>query len=202
MNRKTLLLIVFVLVAVAQLLVPKYMISNLAGIARTGKEYKFKVRHQKSDFPSGGNSGSTLQGRFLWLQFEASRYTKSDTANLNLMRPVYIYLSSDSLGFAKVQTCNQNKPVSGSDWLKTRAYRNIRNSDSSFLVINFPFNNYYIEDKDLKNTEDRLTRKLKDPNSLIYLKIFIRENHFLISDLVIDGQSFKDFAMSSNTPGK
>lgn len=199
MNRKILLLTVFTLVAIAQLLVPKYMISNLAGFAQTGKEYKFKVRHQRSDFPSGRISGSSLQGRFLWLQFEAGKYNKADTTNLNLARPIYISLSSDSLGYAKIESCNQNKPLSSCNWLKVRAYKTFRNTDTSSLIVNFPFNNYYIQDKDIKNTEDRLTRKLKDPKSLIYLKVFIKENHFQISDLVIDGQTFKDFAKNTDS---
>jgi len=202
MNRKTLLLIVFILVAVSQLLVPKYMISNLAGIARTGEEYKFKVRHQRSDFPSRENTGSSLEGRFLFLQFVGNKYLKKDTGKIDLSRPVYAVLSSDSAGYAKVVDLIQNKPLSGSNWLKVRAYKNFRDADTSSLTINFPFNTYYIEDKDLKNTEDRLTGKLKDPNCLIYMKVFIRENHFLISDLVIDGLSFRDFVKQPDATGK
>lgn len=119
-----------------------------------------------------------------------------------MSRPVYATLSSDSAGFAMVGNLMQNKPESGSNWLKVRAYKNFPNSDSSSLIINFPFNTYYIEDKDIKNTADRLTAKLKDPNSIIYMKVFIRENHFLISDLVIDGQSFRDFVKQPDASGK
>jgi hypothetical protein len=196
MNRKILLLTVFILVAVAQLLVPKHMISNLAGFAKTGKEYKFKIRHQRSDSPERGNSGSSIQGRFIWLQFEESRYRGADTADLNLSKPIYVLLSSDSLGFAKIQSVMQNKPQTGSDWLKVRAYKNFRDSDTSSLIINFPFNSYIIEDKDIKDTELGLTRKLKDPQSLIYLKVNIKESKYLVNDLVIDGLSFKDFVKS------
>jgi len=196
MNRKILLLTVFILVAVAQLLVPKHMISNLSGFAKTGTEFKFKIRHQRSDSPEIGNSGSSIQGRFIWLQFEESRYRGADTANLNLSRPIYVLLSSDSLGFAKIQSVMQNKPQTGSDWLKVRAYKNSSDADSNSLTINFPFNNYIIEDKDIKDTELGLTRKLKGPQSLIYLKVNIKENKYLVNDLVIDGLSFKDFVKS------
>lgn len=202
MNRKSLLLTVFILVAVAQLLVPKYMISNLAGFAQTGKEFKFKIRHQRTDSPARGNIGTTMEGRFIWLQFEENRYKGEDTRNLNLSRAVYVVLSSDSLGFAKIQSITQNKPATSSDWLKVRAYKNFRDSDTSSLVVNFPFNNYYIEDKDIKDTEERLTRKLKDQESLICLNIFIKENHFRIDDLFVDGMSFKDFVKNTGGSGK
>lgn len=202
MNRKILLLTVFILVAVAQLLVPKNMISNLAGFAKTGTEFKFKIRHQRSDGSTRGNTGTSMQGRFIWLQFEENRYKGVDSRILDLSRPVYVVFSSDSLGFAKVQSVMQNKPQTGSDWLKVRAFKNFREADSSSLIINFPFNNYYIEDKDIKDTELGLTRKLKDPQSLIYLKVNIKENQYLVNDLVIDGLSFKDFAKNNGEPLK
>lgn len=46
--------------------------------------------------------------------------------------------------------------------------------------------------------EVRLSEKLRNQQTLINLTAYIRENHFRISDLVIDGQTFRDFVRGTD----
>ena len=67
MKTKTLLLSAFILVALVQLFVPFQMISNQAGYANTGTEFKFKTANRFN--PDFNGIGSDLSGKFIPLWF-------------------------------------------------------------------------------------------------------------------------------------
>lgn len=191
MNRKRLLLIAFILVALAQLCVPYQMISEQAYFANTGNEFRFKVMNNHSGSFRRGNTGTSIQGRYIRLMFEEDKFKVTDQKAVDYTQPFYVLFSKDSLGFAKIQLVTNTMPEFSSDWVKARGWTYPK--DSSFLHLNYPFNNYYIEDLIDKNVESKLSEKLNDSLSVILLKVKIKENKFIVSDLMMDGVSFKDF---------
>ena len=191
MNQKRLLLIAFILVALAQLFVPYRMISNQAYFANAGNEFRFKVMSNHSGSFRIGNTGTSIQGRYIRLMFEEDKFKVSDQNAVDYTRPLYVLFSKDSMGFAKIQSVTKTEPEFSSDWVKARGWTYPK--DSSFLHLNYPFNNYYIEDLIDKNVESKLSEKLNDSLSVISLNVKIKENKFIVSDLMINDVSFKDF---------
>ena len=191
MKHKTLLLSAFVLVALAQLFVPYQMISKEADYASSGREFQFRIRHNRPDGFRGGYSGSSVQGKYIWLQFEQDQFKIANGKGWEPGQIVYVSFSSDSLGNAKILAVSKTKPVATGDWVKARAFMN--NRDTRLLHLNYPFNNFYIEDKDTRDIDSAFTKKMNDSLSAICLKVSIRENQFLVNDLVVDSLSFKDF---------
>lgn len=202
MNRKFLLLAAFFIIALAQLVVPVRMISEQAAFAQSGKEFQFKIKHKSGGNFERGNTSSSIQGKYLMLNFEIARYKADSKPDLDFRNPVFISLIKDSLGFARVGQVAQRRPETGPDWIKGRAFPNRK--DSSLLQLSFPFRNYYLEDSDTRLIDSAITRRLLDTTSLIYLNVIIREDRFLIKDLVIDSLSFKEFVKKakSNQPPK
>lgn len=183
MKPKTLLYVAFALVALAQLFVPCLMISTKADIALAGKEFQFKI--------DNNHSGSSINGNYLWFRFEANKYKVTDKKDWERSQSVYVTFIKDSLGFAKIQSVSKKQPVNNNDWVKARAFLNYK--DSSSLQLTYPFNNYYIENTNLRDIEKIVTKKLNDSLRIISLKVNIKENQFLVKDLMVDGLTFKEF---------
>jgi hypothetical protein len=190
MKHKALLLSAYVLVALAQLFVPYQMISKEADYALSGREFQFRIRHNRTDGYRGGYSGSTVQGKFIWLQFEENQFRVSDRKEWELGQTVYVTFTTDSMGYAAVRDVTKTRPAT-SDWVKAKAFMN--NRDTTILSLVYPFNNYYIEDKDTRDIDTAFTRKMNDPVSSICLKVNIKENQFIVNDLMVDSLTFKEF---------
>jgi uncharacterized membrane-anchored protein len=191
MKHKSLLLLAFVFVAAIQLFIPIQMISKQAGFAVSGKDFIFRVKHNTPEDFRRGNTGSSIQGKYIWLQFEEEKLKVNDKKEWDSGQTVYVSFATDSLGYAKILSVTKTKPVTGNDWMKAGAYLNRK--DSSNLHLNYRFNSYYVEDNNTKDIDSALTRRLDNPLSTICLKVSIRENQFLVKDLVVDSLPFKEF---------
>ena len=200
MKLKIVLIVAFAIVAMAQLLVPTLMISRQVSIAMTGNEFKFKVRHN--------GRGVSIRGNFIWLQFEADKFKIEDKKDWENSQSVFVTFDKDSLGFAKVKEVTKEKPQNSNDWIKAKAFLNVRDStinkrtssrsfinyiDYNYLQLNYPFNNYMIEDTDSKDLRSNINKAMNDTLRNITLSVKIRENQFLAGDLKFDSVSFKNF---------
>lgn len=200
MKPKSLLIAAFALVALAQLLVPTLMISSKADYALKGNEFTFKVRHNRT--------GYTVRGNNLWLQFEADKFRVLDKKDWENSQSVYVTFERDSLGYAFVKEVSKEQPLSTEDWLKVKAFLNVRDSvnntrvgarrfrdqiDYNFLRLSYPFSNFFTESKESNEAAKEFLRTMNDTLKTISLKVHIRENQFLVGDLSVDSLKFSDF---------
>ncbi|HEY5556944.1 hypothetical protein [Acetobacterium sp.] len=110
MKPKTLFLIAFIVVALAQLFVPYQMISKQAGYAETGSEFKFKTGNRVN--PDFNGIGSDLSGKFIWLKFKEDHIKIADKKDWENIRNAYVEFTTDSAGFAKILSVAITKPIS------------------------------------------------------------------------------------------
>jgi len=191
MKHKKLMLGLLVLVALTQMFLPFNMIRTQSADVQTGPEFKFKIRHNKPGAFNRRNTGATLEGKYIWMQFEENKYRVADKNEWEFNQVVHVTFTTDSLGFAGIQSVSKSRPADGINYVKARAFRNDR--DSCLFFLQYPFNQYYIEDKDTRDIDEAFTKKMNDSLTTNYLLVKIKENHFLVSDLVIDNLSFKEF---------
>ena len=177
MNRKKLLLISFALVALAQLFVPWQMIRNQAGIAETGTDFKFKIKNNRS--------GASIRGRYIWLRFDEDHFKITNKKEWTGITNAYALFNKDSTGFAKIESVTKDIPENSTDWVQVKVIQNREDSMAPGLI--YPFNKYYIEDTNHKTIDSILRNGLNDSLKSSYLKIHIKENQFLIDDLLLDG---------------
>lgn len=196
MKAKALLLTAFTLVALAQLFVPYQMIRTLAGFAETGTEFKFKTENRFN--PNFNGIGSDLSGKYIWLKFREDHFKIADKKDWENIRNAYVEFTTDSIGFAKIQSVVTIRPISSNDWVRARV--NIHWKDSTRLEILYPFNNYYIQDTQNKKVESVIKNGLCDTLKTNFLKIKIKENQFIIEDLIIDGVPFKEMIGDTAIP--
>ena len=188
MKTNRLIFTAFILVALAQLVVPYKMISKQAGFAETGTEFKFKTDNRFN--PNFNGIGSDLSGKFIWLKFREDHITIGEKKDWENIQNTYVVFTTDSAGYAKIKSVMQVKPGNSSDWVRARV--NVSWKDSTRLELIYPFNNYYIQDTHIKKVESAIKNGLCDTLKTNYLKIKIKENQFITGDLVIGGVPFKE----------
>jgi hypothetical protein len=190
MNHKRLLLTALILVVMAQLFVPFQMISKQADYASSGTEFQFRIRHNRPNGYMGGFSGSSMQGKYIWLPLEQDRFKVAGKKDWNYVQAVFVSFTKDSLGNAKILSVGKTKP-SGSDWIKAKSF--LTDRDSTVLHLSYPFSNYFIADKDTRDIDSAYTKKMNDSLSAISLKVKIKDNQFIVNDLMVDSLTFKEF---------
>lgn len=191
MKNKNILIYIFILVALVQLILPHGMVSRESERLRKGSSlFQFKVRHLKQPNRQRGSMGSSIQGKYIWLQFEQASWPVKDRKEWENSQNVYVSVVSDSLGYGKISGISKEQPT-GNDWIQARAFLNM---DADLLMIQYPFSRYVVEDVKSGELDRAYTKKLKDSTSNIYLKVRIMKNEFLQEDLVIDSLTFREFA--------
>jgi len=190
MNMKTSRLIIsaFILVALAQLFVPLQMISEQAGFAETGMEFKFKTDNRFN--PDFNGISSDLNGKFIWLKFREDHIKITDKKYWEKIRNAYVIFTTDSDGFAKIKSVVTLKPGDTPNWVRARV--NVNWKDSTRLNLYYPFNNFYIQDTKIKKVESIIKNSLCDTLKTNYLKIKIKENQFTAGELILNGVPFKE----------
>ena len=196
MKPKTLLLSAFILVALVQLFVPYQMIRNQAGFADTGSEFKFKTENRFD--PNFNGTSSDLSGKFIRLKFREDHLKIADKKDWEYILNAYVEFTTDSAGFAKIKSVASKKPVNSSDWVRAGVHMDWK--DSTILRILYPFGNYYIQDNQGKMVESIIKNGLSDTLKTNFLKIKIKENQFVVGDLMIDGVPFKEMIEDTGKP--
>lgn len=188
MKTKTLLLSAFILVGLVQLYVPIQMISSQAGYANTGTEFKFRTANKLN--PDFNGIGTDLSGKFILLRFKESQVAITDKQYWEKIHHAYVILTTDSAGFAKIRSVTTMKPVNTNDWIWTNVW--VNRKDSTRLQIVYPFKNYYIRDTENKQVESVIKNGLCDTLKTNFLKIKIKENQYVVGELMINGVPFKE----------
>src|SRR5438067_7585866 len=110
---KKVILIVFVVVAVAQLVVPVKMILGKETIISTGKEYKFRTAPVDPYDP--------FRGKYITLNFDANHFEVSDDDFWKTDEDVYVILTKDSAGFAEIMDLTKQARLhSETDYVKSK----------------------------------------------------------------------------------
>jgi uncharacterized membrane-anchored protein len=157
MDKKKIIFLVFCLIVVAQLYVPAKMIFDREDILITGKAYKFKTAPIDPSDP--------FRGKYIVLNFEANTAQVPADTSWDYNTPVYVMLTVDTSGYAKVDAVSHDKPDSAKDFVlaKSLYFNNIDNT----ITIDYPFNRYYMEESKAQDAEDLYRYSLGDTTQLL-----------------------------------
>ncbi len=181
--------IIFIVLALAQLFIPAQMILNQESILKTGIAYKFKTQPVDPSDP--------FKGKYINLNYEISSFKTNDSL-WQRNEPIYVYLTTDSLNFAKIDTVSRNiLPENNNDYFTAKA--NWYRKHSNVLSIQFPFNHYYMEETKAYDAEVAVRNRQRDsmPNNT-YALVYIKEGEAVLNDVVIDNMSIKDYVVKED----
>ncbi|MDO5989587.1 GDYXXLXY domain-containing protein [Flavivirga amylovorans] len=176
--------IIFIIVVLAQLFIPFQMIFNQETILEKGKAYKFKTQPVDPTDP--------FKGKYITLNYEINRYKTNDSL-WERNEAIYVYLTKDSLGFAKIAAINKEVLLNnGNDYIKAKARWYSKYSKE--LSIELPFNRYYMEETKAYNAEVAVRNRQRDslPNNT-YALVYVKDGEAVLDDVIIDDMSIKDY---------
>lgn len=174
----------FLFVALLQILVPAKMILDREEILNSGKEWKFRTAPL--------DPSDAFRGKYLTLSFKESVFQTSNSDNLNWDKdePVYLILSNDTDGFAKIISENKTKPSESTDFLTAKVDYYYHNNKKLFLTL--PFDRYYVEESKAEDAENKFNESLKDTNTVTYGIVMIKNGDAVLKDIIIGGVSVNE----------
>ena len=189
MINKKILLSVFILVALVQLSVPAKMIFDREDILNNGKEYKFKT---KPIDPS-----NSFTGKYITLSFYEDMIEVENRADWTDGEIIYVSLTTDREGFAKIKSVSKENLVNEQDFLKTKVGY-IADNDPKELTIDYPFDRFYMEESKAYDAESIYRESQHDTSQIAYALVSIKDGEAVLKDVLINGVSIREIVIKES----
>ncbi len=115
--------------------------------------------------------------------------------------PVYVILTTDEKGFAKIKSLTKDQPA-GEDGYVKASISYIINDTMSHVTIQYPFERFYMEESKAANAELAYNEALRDSLQITYALVSIKDGDAVIRDVLINGipirEAAKDFEEDNN----
>lgn len=184
METKKLILIAFLVLAFIQIYIPARTVFEKETIITEGKEFKFKVA------PIALNE--LIRKQYTSLFFLERSFLFNSTENWTNNQVVYVTMTEDSLGFAKVHEVLKEAPVGNPYYIKTVVIVNQQNNIKPSIV--FPFNEYHIERSMLPKAKKVNAGANQSTNKPAYAVVIINKGDGFLKDVFVDGKNLKNLA--------
>ena len=187
MINNKILLPIFILVALVQLSVPAKMIFDREDILNSGKEYKFKT---KSIYPN-----DPFRGKYITLSYHEDVIEVENGADWTEGEIIYVSLTTDREGFAKIKSVSKENLVNNQDFLKTKV-RYIVGNGSNKLTIDYPFERFYMEESKAYDAELIYRESQPDTSQITYALVSIKDGEAVLKDVLINGVPIKEIVIN------
>lgn len=191
-NKKTLLLVLFIMVALAQLYIPGSMIYERELILKEGTQYKFKTAPIDPNDP--------FRGKYITLRFEQSSIKVADAKNWKRNEDIFTTLSIDSLGFAYPKSITKVEPNDGEIYIASQV--NFIQKKSNELFIDYPFDRFYMDEFKAYEAEQTYRKSQEVEEKSAYALVSIKDGNAVLKDVLIDGVSIIEIVKSNQDKGK
>ena len=185
---KTVALPLFVVMCLAQWLVPGKMIYDSETVIVEGTTYKFKTQPIDPSDP--------FRGKYITLNFEANSIVLADSSLWDSGEVVFITFTIDSAGFATPSGIFRNPPDTDA-FLKTSvSYFNTY--DNFEVFFNLPFDRFYLEESKASQAEQLYWQAQADTVQVAYGLVTIGKGKAVLTDVMINDRSVVDIINELN----
>jgi uncharacterized membrane-anchored protein len=183
MHNKKILLVAFILIAVVQLFIPAKMILDREDVLATGKEYKFQTAPIDPNDP--------FRGKYVALQFKENVIVTKDSSDWITNETIYITFKTDQEGFASIKSVSKKEPTDSIYYLKAKV-NYLTNQRSNRVIIDYPFDRYYMDESKAKKAELIYIESQIDTNQVAYALINIKNGDAVLKDVLINEIPIKE----------
>jgi uncharacterized membrane-anchored protein len=176
------IIIIFIIVVISQYFVVAKLIGGQEEIHTNGKEYLFKTTPVDPYNPFKGN--------YVKLRYEIETLNVTKPSLWKRKDVVFIELTQDSLGFAKVNAIFKEKPMKV-DFVTAKV--GYVNKSKGTINIDLPFDRIYLNADKAKELEYKFEDINKDSTKIAYAKVKLKNGKGAISQLIIDNAKVYDF---------
>ena len=174
-------LIVFVLVALAQLAVPASLIWKREQTLRHGSVWKFRT--------APVDPVDVFRGRYIALQFEAESQEISPPANSVSGQTVFITLRQNAEGFAEIDQVSLARPA-GDDFIEALlAGKN----------VTLPFDNFWVNERDAPAADAAYASQSRRDKRNAFVTIRVFRGDAAMEQLYLDNQPLGEY-LRANSP--
>ena len=174
-------LILFILVAAAQLAVPASLIWKREQTLRHGHGWKFRT--------APVDPVDAFRGRYVALEFEVEAQEITPPPNLESGRTVFVTLAPDIDGFARIDQISSSAP-SGNDFMEARL---------AGKTVSLPFDTYWVTERDAPAAESayRSQSSREKRNAFVTVRVF--KGDAALEQLYLDGLPLGEY-LRANAP--
>jgi uncharacterized membrane-anchored protein len=174
-------LIVFGLVAFAQLAVPGSLIWKREHTLRQGHVWKFKT--------APVDPVDAFRGRYVALHFEVETQQIAPPANTNSGQAVFVTLRANADGFAEIDQVSTSRPA-GDDFMAAQLSGN---------AISLPFDKYWVTERDAPAAETAYRNLSRRGNQNAFVTVRVFRGDAGIEQLYLDNQPLADYLRANAT---
>lgn len=191
--KKNLKLIVFVVLAILQLIIPSQIILSRELVLKYGQEYKFRVEPIDPYDP--------FRGRYLYINVANTEVTVDDDREYHSNQTIYVLIENDEKGFANFSGIRLSPPESG-DYIKTKVFyvgyesydKEMGPSGKRVVHFKVPFERYYMPEKDAPSAEKIYNEKTSQGNTEdVYVSVRIRKGSAVLDKLFIGDKTIEEY---------
>ena len=168
-------LIVFAVVALAQLAVPASLMWKREQTLRHGSVWKFRT--------APVDPIDAFRGRFIALEFDAESQQISPPPDVESGQTVFVILRTNAEGFAEIDQVLAAKPAAN-DFIEARL---------EGKTISLPFDNFWVTERDAPAAETayRAQSRVEKRNAFVTVRVF--RGDAAMEQLYLDGQPLGEF---------
>ena len=167
----------------AQLYVPASMIFQKERVIAQGTAYKFRTA------PIDPNDPFT--GKYITLTFNETGVKVENAEEWNNPDEVYVYLTTDSSGYAMIQSIAKEQPKGRNDYIKANIDY-IMTDTLSTVFVRYPFDRFYMEESKAPVAETIYNEAAIDSNQVAYALVMVMNGDAVVRDIFIDDVSITE----------
>ena len=183
MNSKKIGIATFMLVALVQLYVPAKMILDQEKLLASGTEFKFKTAPIDPYDP--------FRGKYITLNYAENEITIPKEKDWTAGETIYVSLTRDKDGFAKIKSVSKEKPALNATYVKAKVLY-VTDNGSNKLTIAYPFDRFYMEESKAYAAEQAYQQSQQDTTKLTYALVNIQNGNAALKDVLMDGTSIRE----------
>ena len=175
--------LIFILVAFAQLAVPAMLAWGRIQTLAHGRVWKFKTEPIDPE--------DAVRGRYISLRFAAESFSAPAPAKSDQIEPgitVYVALKEDANGFAQVDHVSPTA-LKGDNVFKARSGY----SSEDTQKVWFPFDTYWVTEKSARAAETAYRENSRRGKENAYVTVRVRDGDAALEELYIDNQPLADY---------
>jgi len=183
--RKQYYLMLFFLLAIAQLWVAGSTIFRQEQILKKGRAYRFKTAPVDPTDP--------FRGKYITLRFEAERYETRDSSGWANGARAFVYPYTDGEGFAQIDRLSKTPPQDNEvDYFEARVDYFSYYDDYGIVDLRFPFDRFYMEETKAPEAEKAYRQALNEENQTIYALVYVKNGECVLEDVKIGERSIRE----------
>ena len=173
----------FFLMVLAQLYVPASMIFQKERVIAQGTAYKFRTAPIDPNDP--------FRGKYITLSFNETGVKVENAEEWNNADEVYVYLTTDSSGYAMIQSIAKEQPKGRNDYIKANIDY-ILTDTLSTVFVRYPFDRFYMEESKAPVAETIYNEAAIDSNQVAYALVMVMNGDAVVRDIFIDDVSITE----------